>query len=959
MTGDESMTRHIWRALSLALALALVLAPAASAKGENRYIARTARVGDMADVPSDAYYRDAVDWALVNGIANGTGSNTFSPEQLCTRAHVVTFLWRAAGEPEPRSSANPFADVAGTKYYYKPVLWAVERGITNGTGKNTFSPDDSCTTEQIITFLHRAAGSPRAASPSALGHGWSAEALAWAGEKGLASFADSSALAASCTRADTVYYLYKTSVEVPDGAGCFESYAPAALNGGVYTASNAQELTSALITLIASYEGRVSSGGAEDSYASGRLIMRAEGQLSPESFGAAQTVAGPGGVYFLQFTSATDAKACAEQLRALEQVKYAEPDLPLSTCLTGESGASVYGEQTGVPGYAGALASGGTDTNITVALVDTGVDTSHPFLSGRCARGYDLTGADAGAGDTDGHGTFAAGVIAACTQGTGVRIMPVRVTRGAAAYASVTAQGVLCAVQHGAAVIELALCGGHSNYLEEAVSSALSCGVTVVAAAGNGGRTAGEYCPAHMEGCITVAAVNAALEHPDFSNYGSAVDICAPGDGIVSCVPGGGFESGSGTSAAASHAAAACALLLCDRGRSMLPHRVESLIKSAARDLGYAPYFGAGLLDMTPFFGAAEAGATPAQETKVYMVAFDPCGGTVSTASVRVNAGESFGTLPTPVREGWRFDGWYTAVTGGQHARSIDLPGSDLILYAHWTRLDTIVYTVSFDPCGGTVSTTQMRADADKPFGSLPLPVREGWRFDGWYTAAAGGQLVREIDYPGSDLILYAHWTRQDGAGTAQPGPAPAQSDRPTCGDGLDWSLAAGTLTIFGNGAMYDFTSPDDTPWALERRTIRLVVVGEGVTHIGDYAFCNFAALSSVQLPARLESIGVYAFAGCPFQSLDLSGTIGTISAHAFENCGIISLTLSGNMGNIGSHAFARCVALTLLEISGEVNRIGTGAFEDCNSLWSVTITGKVNSTDDTAFPEGTTIYRG
>ncbi|MBO4916074.1 MAG: leucine-rich repeat protein, partial [Oscillospiraceae bacterium] len=312
---------------------------------------------------------------------------------------------------------------------------------------------------------------------------------------------------------------------------------------------------------------------------------------------------------------------------------------------------------------------------------------------------------------------------------------------------------------------------------------------------------------------------------------------------------------------------------------------------------------------------------------------------------------------------GWRFDGWYTAAEGGQHARDIDLPGSDLILYAHWTRLDAIVYIVSFDPCGGTVTTTQIQAPADKPFGTLPTPVRNGWVFEGWYTEKNGGQHVRAIDYPGSNLILYAHWRQNAESGTVTPEPEPetppATGKSASCGDGLDWSLSAGTLTVFGNGAMYDFSSPEETPWAADRRTIRVVVIGQGVTHIGDYAFCSCTGLSSVQLPAQIESIGVYAFAGCPFQSLDLSGSIGSIGARAFENCGIISLTLSGSIGNIGSNAFARCASLTLLEISGEVNRIGTGAFEDCNSLWSVNITGRVKSIDDTAFPGGTTIYRG
>ena len=107
------------------------------------------------DVPDDAYFKAPVDWAVACGITKGTGENTFSPEEPCTRGQVVTFLWRAAGEPEPTTEVNPFRDVKEDDYFYKAVLWAVEKEITNGTGTGTFSPDDPCTRGQIVTFLFR------------------------------------------------------------------------------------------------------------------------------------------------------------------------------------------------------------------------------------------------------------------------------------------------------------------------------------------------------------------------------------------------------------------------------------------------------------------------------------------------------------------------------------------------------------------------------------------------------------------------------------------------------------------------------------------------------------------------------------------------------------------------------------------------------------------------------------
>ena len=109
---------------------------------------------DFADVPTDAYYYEAVKWAAKKGITGGTGDGTFNPNGSCTRAHIVTFLWRAAGSPAPKSTVS-FADVPADSYYAKAVAWAVENGVTNGTSASTFSPNAGCTRAQIVTFLFR------------------------------------------------------------------------------------------------------------------------------------------------------------------------------------------------------------------------------------------------------------------------------------------------------------------------------------------------------------------------------------------------------------------------------------------------------------------------------------------------------------------------------------------------------------------------------------------------------------------------------------------------------------------------------------------------------------------------------------------------------------------------------------------------------------------------------------
>ena len=118
------------------------------------------------DVDPEAYYYPAVLWAVENGITGGVSDTQFDPDGHCTRAQMVTFLWRAAGQPEPDSLSNPFADVSADAYYYRAVLWAAEQEVTDGVSDTQFDPDGQCSRGQMVTFLWRAAGQPQAGSGS-------------------------------------------------------------------------------------------------------------------------------------------------------------------------------------------------------------------------------------------------------------------------------------------------------------------------------------------------------------------------------------------------------------------------------------------------------------------------------------------------------------------------------------------------------------------------------------------------------------------------------------------------------------------------------------------------------------------------------------------------------------------------------------------------------------------------
>ena len=166
------------------------------------------------DVPNNAYFYEAVKWAVKNGITTGVGNNLFAPEQPCTRAQIVTFLWRAAGSPEPKGAASGMTDVVSGGYYEKAVAWAIENGITTGTTTSTFSPDATCTRAQAVTFLARALKA-KAASAAEFSDvptdSYFADAVAWAAANGVTEGIGGGLFGSDndCTRGQIVTFLYR------------------------------------------------------------------------------------------------------------------------------------------------------------------------------------------------------------------------------------------------------------------------------------------------------------------------------------------------------------------------------------------------------------------------------------------------------------------------------------------------------------------------------------------------------------------------------------------------------------------------------------------------------------------------------------------------------------------------------------------------------------------------------
>ena len=177
------------------------------------------QTGVFVDVVPGSYYEDAVEWAVENGITEGTDATHFSPEGICTRAQAVTFLWRAVGSPAPKSSTMPFTDVKSGVYYFDAVLWAVENGIVKGTSVTEFSPNMNCSRAQIVTFLWRSEKSPEAGTVNPFTdvkeNTYYADAVLWAVKEDVTKGTTGTTFSpeANCTRAQIVTFIWRALAE--------------------------------------------------------------------------------------------------------------------------------------------------------------------------------------------------------------------------------------------------------------------------------------------------------------------------------------------------------------------------------------------------------------------------------------------------------------------------------------------------------------------------------------------------------------------------------------------------------------------------------------------------------------------------------------------------------------------------------------------------------------------------
>lgn len=348
-------------------------------------------------------------------------------------------------------------------------------------------------------------------------------------------------------------------------------------------------------------------------YQTKRLILRTKKKNLINTYGASEVISDGKGKYILQYNDEYTAKRAFTCLESLESTISVSVDKVVTVSAVNpltENNRNRWGaERIGSDRYKNYLADNKKNNRVVVAVIDTGVEMNHPFLKNRLLNsGYDFIKKDKVPDDENMHGTHCAGIIADNTPSS-VKILPVKVMNSSGSSTdSIVAMGIEYATEKNADVISISL-GGHCTgecEIEIAVKKAINAGITCVVAAGNERDNAGKYCPAKIEECITVSSVGKEDMISDFSNYGEAIDVAAPGEYIWSSTltADGGYAMASGTSMACPFVAAAAAMFLTE-SPDLTPSQVTKKIKSTTVDMGIKGNdnaYGAGVLDFRIFF---------------------------------------------------------------------------------------------------------------------------------------------------------------------------------------------------------------------------------------------------------------------------------------------------------------------------------------------------------------------
>lgn len=568
----------------------------------------------------------------------------------------------------------------------------------------------------------------------------------------------------------------------------------------------------------------------EDEFYMSRVVANCSdfSMIDFSMFEADTIVMNDDGTVVLQFANRDLAEECSDYLNSLSSVNFAEADAYVEAPEEVEIESipsmsnSIWGEKyINADKYAYYLENNNFNDLITVAVIDTGIDTDHPYFKGRLTGGRNCFNGSSIPEDDTGHGTHVSGVVINCTNNLNIKIMPIKSLNAEGGTLNSIVSGINYAVSQRVQVINLSLespYGSHSKYLEEAIENAVSKGIIVVVAAGNGEKITHtpvdtvNVSPANMDSAIVVGALDETGTKGSFSNYGDSVDVIAPGVDIPSTYLGGKYALMSGTSQAAPHIAAVAAMFKLAYP-NYTPAQIESLIKQYCIDKGPSGrdgFYGEGCPDMynaipdcTVSFdtngGTAVNSATTKNSSSVvlptpsrsYKVTFNANGGSLSTSYItsecsfdgwyttssltgqKYSGGESYMLLDDqtmyakwtnnastvanykPTKTGYKFVGWFASTSGGKQYTNATTITENVTVYANWTQ-----YTLNYNANGGSGAPS-----AKKWYGQTTVsstkPTRSGYQFLGW----DDNSTATSVKYnPGSsiniseNITLYAVW---------------------------------------------------------------------------------------------------------------------------------------------------------------------------------------------------------
>jgi uncharacterized repeat protein (TIGR02543 family) len=514
-----------------------------------------------------------------------------------------------------------------------------------------------------------------------------------------------------------------------------------------------------------------------------RLIVKSA-EENIDTQGAIAVADGYDDLHIFQYETEKQAAEACEYYEALSYVVWAEPDLIYTTQDLEEAPAATNAVPSGylswgaanmdVPDYADYLSRVIGQSNlrdVVIAVLDTGIDSNHELFTGRIADGGKNFSSQTGTSfqDGGGHGTHVSGIIINLNFAN-VKVLPIKVMndKGEGTSTSII-QGVNYVMNlkdQGVNIYAMNMSfggEGPSSVYSSTVNNAVAKGISSVVAAGNSDADAAGFTPANVPAVITVAASDSSNDRADFSNWGTVVDIAAPGVNIKSAQAGGGYIMYSGTSMATPHVAAAIALIYSNPNRNLTPSRLETLLYDSVAPLGSSPYnrpFGCGIVNLSKIIDETLPDVVFSETTAEFSSPFNltlSCAGateihyTLDGTEPNINSTKYTAQIPISAKTTVKAIA-YLIVSGSV------TKASKVGTMAYYPTGTVVVVTFNYN--GGSGNEANRSVDKNTAIGTLPTPnVRSGYTFNGWFDAQSGGTPMTESTIITANITIYAQYT--------------------------------------------------------------------------------------------------------------------------------------------------------------------------------------------------------